>query len=233
MLLLVLVSLLLLQAKKSWGLPPLRELVFVLPLTPMQRRLYLWLLTRDSRLLLGSQPVRKPKYAQAARQRLRTSSKKWLPFALCVKSIAGGLVERREAVIHLLFFAFVVGAVATAAANAARVTTSVKGKHRRGLFVRFVSPSALFILSRYSCLCHKGCERCAFCIHFIISTALYYINCFCTAFSVASRPAAPLRKSLKASEVRHQVCVLHALTVSPRHYLLPSLLAFSLHIYTW
>lgn len=44
----------LVQVQHSWRLPPLREVVLLLPLTVMQRRLYLWLLTRDSRLLVSS-----------------------------------------------------------------------------------------------------------------------------------------------------------------------------------
>ncbi|OEH75495.1 snf2 family N-terminal domain-containing protein [Cyclospora cayetanensis] len=42
------------QAQHCWQLPPLREVILMLPLTPVQRRLYLWLLTRDAQLLLSS-----------------------------------------------------------------------------------------------------------------------------------------------------------------------------------
>nr|CEL68542.1 TPA: SNF2 family N-terminal domain-containing protein,putative [Neospora caninum Liverpool] len=39
------------QVKASWTLPSLVELVVFLPLTPLQRRLYFWLLTRESEAL--------------------------------------------------------------------------------------------------------------------------------------------------------------------------------------
>ncbi|PHJ22074.1 swi2 snf2-containing protein, partial [Cystoisospora suis] len=56
------------QVKTCWTLPPCVELIFFLPLTSLQKKLYIWLLTRENEVLLRLQSQKKEDRGKEARE---------------------------------------------------------------------------------------------------------------------------------------------------------------------